>query len=120
MNDTAKHLKAFRQIIDEIAQRGPALAEIGYKAVSALERTVATGRIDAAIVRGSATLELLTEEYLWLMTEFKTATRNLLGERPRIGESDLDFFARISTTDADGWMRMAANNGLHLEMVTCH
>jgi hypothetical protein len=116
MADTAKHLKAFRQIIDEIALRAPEFVAICHEAEKAVAHTVAIGNLDAALERGSAVLERMTREHQRLMTELKVATRNLLGERPRIGESDLHFFERISRTDADGWLRMAANNGVRLDM----
>lgn len=112
---TREHLRTFEKVTTEIILVRNELAAFGIDAAALVQYNAEAGNIDGATAAGLAALDRLSAEFTRLMDGFKVAVADLMGERPKPGESPVDFFGRIYSMRAEGWFELARGNGITFE-----
>lgn len=113
---TREHLQAFNAATTEIILIRNELAKFGVDSAALVQYNAKRGNVDGATSAGLFALDRLSAEFTRLMDGFQLAVVNLMGERPKIGESPVDFFGRIYNMRAEGWFDLAKSNGVTLNL----
>lgn len=111
---TMRHFDAFSKAVRDIAEQSSQYADIALGTNEVMRHNVSEGNVDGALLAGVTATVHLGGEYHRLMVAFKAATFDLFGESPRTGESDGDFFERISTMEVNSMFAMARRNGVNI------
>ena len=112
---TREHLRTFEKVTTEIILVRNELAAFGIDAAALVQHNAEAGNIEGAAAAGLVALDHLSAEFGRLMDGFQTAVANLMGERPKQGESPVDFFGRIYNMRSEGWFELAKRNGIVFE-----
>jgi hypothetical protein len=112
---TREHLQAFNAATTEIILMRDELAKFGVDSAALVQYNAEMGNVDGATSAGLFALDRLSAEFTRLMDGFQLAVADLMGERPKRGESPVDFFGRIYNMGAEGWFGMAKRNGITFE-----
>ncbi|RTL48882.1 MAG: hypothetical protein EKK46_15155 [Rhodocyclaceae bacterium] len=113
---TREHLRAFEAVTTEIILVRNKLAAFGIDSAALVQYNAEAGNIDGAAAAGLVALDRLAAEFTRLMDGFERAVADLMGERPKLGESSVDFFGRIYNMRAGGWFELAKSNSVSLNL----